>query len=150
MLFRSTNVISFSANRKLLLFSQVEETTKTFDLFLLDNSNGKLSRVTNSSATKIDARFSKSSDYIYYISTRDGKSDLYRIATNGKEETKITQDGEVASFLLHNNEVISYTSKQSLSIINSKGKEPIARKITASVKNDSFAANFDRYYGYWD
>ncbi len=146
----TTNVISFSANRKLLLFSQVEETTKTFDLFLLDNSNGKLSRVTNSSATKIDARFSKSSDYIYYISTRDGKSDLYRIATNGKEETKITQDGEVASFLLHNNEVISYTSKQSLSIINSKGKEPIARKITASVKNDSFAANFDRYYGYWD
>lgn len=139
---------NISKDGKFSLFSNFENgEMRSADLYKIDNFSGKVSKITNSSSIELDATFNSSGDYIYFNSSRDGKTDIYRVKSNGESELKLTNDGKVSTFMLLDNGILSFTSEQSLYLLDSKIEAAKPKKITDSVRNDSYHDNLD-YSGY--
>lgn len=131
-------VYDISSDRKSALIRVEDGSNGTSDLYSINIYNGKPTRLTNSSIAETEARFSLDASHAFYLSKRDNKTNIYRVNINGESETALTSDGKVESFYQIDKNTIAYTSQQSLWILDISETGKTAKKVTESVKNESF------------
>jgi Tol biopolymer transport system component len=80
--------------RKILFVSRKEGSQ---DLFVLQLDSGKLTRLTDDPAGDGEARWSRNGLWIYFMSNRTGRAEVWRMPASGGAPTQITLQGGTAA-----------------------------------------------------
>lgn len=145
----SVVVLDISADNKSVIINKVDAVAGNSDIYRVELNTGKSFRITNSSVTEQQARFSKDGRFIYYMSTRDGSTNIYRMDIYGKNEERVTSLGAVTSFMELEDMVITFTNKQALYVVDSSSPINEEKLVTDKVRDDGLAFNPNLYEGYW-
>jgi Tol biopolymer transport system component len=133
-----SSTVAISADRKAVLVKITDPSTYASDLWTISTTDYKATRLTSSSVEEYDARFSADQKTVFFTSTRDGKADIYNIATNGSSEKKVSNDGKVSSSFLGLNGLVFYASEKSLYVIDANSGVTTPAKVTENILNDSY------------
>lgn len=144
----SVSVSDISSDQKWALISVTEDHSYKTDLYLVGINTSKVVRLTNTSVTEEAARFSPDVKYVYFMSSRDGKTDIFRINIAGEQEQRLTTTGKVTGFMLHSNGLIYYISEKSLFVMDSLNIQNPARKVSGNVSENSYRTNEASSYYY--
>ncbi len=131
-------ILGVAADNKNVLIKVVEVSTYRSDLYSVSLASNKVQRITNTSTSENQARYGLDNNTVYYLSTRDEKSDIFRINLTGENEQRITNDGKVGGMLLFKDDLIFYTSEKNLYVLDGKTPDKTGTKVTENVINESY------------
>ncbi|MCA9382978.1 PD40 domain-containing protein [Candidatus Dojkabacteria bacterium] len=120
-----------------------DDGSNTYDLWLMNIDGTGLAQITDSSASEDYASLSPDGKYASYMSSRDGRTDIYLNSTS-TDEVKLTNDGKVTNYFWGSNGLLFYNSEDKLWIvdINNPGKAQV-------VTENALGPYYYGYY-YWD
>jgi len=133
-----------SPNDKFVLITKLNYQNNQKDIIVKSITDNSQIDLTNTSSDETIPKFSKSSDYVTYISRRDGKNDIYKIGLDGSNEVKLTKNGKVSDYHIEG-DVLFFISEQNLFVSSLYNPEK-AIKISDSVLNFQFGNPY-YYYG---
>lgn len=133
------DIVDISSDLKNVLIRVTNNSNYSSDLYNVNVSGNKTIRVTNTSTYESAARYSADGNSVYFMSTRDNKTDVYSIKVNGTSEQKLTGDGKVSGFRIEPDGLILFTSEQDLYVTDTSVAGLVANKVTGNVTNNSFA-----------
>lgn len=110
------------------------------DMFIVDANSGSVNRITTTSASEVNAVISPSDKYVSYLSTRDGRTDVYIASIADKTEKKVTNTGKVSGYFWGQDDVIFFNSESILNAVHLDNLSKV-EEVTEQVTDD--------YYGYW-
>jgi len=117
------------------------------DLFVRNFTTGKTTQLTSNSVSEFWATFNSNSSKVSFITTRDGRSDIYTIELDGKNEKKITNDGKVDRYFWLG-DLLFYTSEDKLMVIDSKSPEE-TQQVSGNAQVSAYTSYWLDGYGYW-
>lgn len=81
----------FSPDNKLIAFTGRDE-NKVFDIFLLERSSGRISRITENQGRNQEPYFSPSGRFVIFTSEREGKKkpEIFLASLNGNHQVRLT------------------------------------------------------------
>ncbi|MDD3647321.1 MAG: hypothetical protein PHS44_02360 [Candidatus Dojkabacteria bacterium] len=142
--YSSLYPVAISPSRKFVLVMVWDGKLGRQDLWNVGIFDDVSYRVTNTSVTEQQPRFTPDGSYITYITTRDGEADVYKVGLDGKGETKVSEDGKVSDYSWTSDGIVFYNSDKVMWAIDSTGNVK-AQQVTDSVLGAYYGSYY--YYG---
>ena len=130
----------------------LEKNKGNTDIYLYNTKTGQTRKLTNNEAGDFNPVFSKDGKYLYFLSTRSGKSELYRLDLSGGEPEKVSDyPVSIANFKISpKGNYFSFTANvypetsdfEKIAEIDKKKKE---NKCTAKVYTSLFIRHWDTW-----
>lgn len=120
-----------------------------WNLMMRDFSRGETTQITANTSQKSAIRVAPDTNYVSYISTRDGAKDVYMINVNDKKEVRLTRDGNVDNYFWQDG-LLFYISEQKLWVFEVSRADKLnditeikPRQVVQSASGDSSYAGWN-------
>jgi len=143
--------VSPSGNR--IVFSlretDLEKNRGFSNLWLVDSDGRNLRQLTNNPASDFNPRWSAGGDYIYFLSTRSGSSQIWRISASGGEARKLSDlPLDAGGLEISPN---GRTFLLSMEVFPGKSPDETAKMLDEMEDRDASGQLFDRLFvRHWD
>ena len=104
----NASVLQISKDNKKVYVSIGESGGTASDIWEINIADDKKKRITNTAAREDEFTSSPDGKKLSYISTRDNKSDVYVINSDGSGEKKVTTNGKTSSYFWAGNYIFYY------------------------------------------
>jgi len=108
------------------------------EVAVINTSSNRTVEYENLSIFELATQISDDSRYLYFISVRDGKSDIYRLPFQTGEIQQITSTGDVDSFYIDTNDVLQFQRGQDMYLLDTTSSidsvDPVGTPISSNFK----------------
>jgi hypothetical protein len=119
----NSRLLEVSHNGQYILFQYFNQSGNT--IYGLYNSQvQRFGTYENLNISNQNIKIDNNNEFIYFISIRDGRSDVYRLSIKDGNVKRITESGKVNYFGLVNNDILGFETDNDLYLINPKLDKP--------------------------
>lgn len=137
-------VLDVSPDDTKILARKYDKTKRRWDLWTLSTGGTQEVQLTATSTSETMARFTPNGTQVSFMTTRDGKTDVYLIGSDGTGEVQVTGDGKVTDYFLNGEGFVLYNSEQSMWITQANDSVK-HEKVTENVLGTYYSSHYSCY-----